>query len=39
MEVGGFQELGELDPVVDRTEVVGLVGGVAPEARGLMAGA
>lgn len=34
-----LEELGEGGPVVERGEVGGLVGGVPPEARGLVSGA
>lgn len=39
VEVSALEELGEGGPVVDGGEVGGLVGGVAPEAGGLVAGA
>lgn len=39
VKFGGFEKLGQLDPVMDGGEVVGLVGRVTPEAGGLVAGA
>lgn len=39
MELSGFEQLGELDPMVDVVEAVGFVFGVSPESWGLMAAA
>lgn len=39
MKFGGFEQLGQLDPVVHVVEAPGLVVGVAPEARRLVAAA